>query len=303
MAEYLSKWLEIHVDQMLKANTRASYRTAIDKHIVPQLGQIRLKDLEPIDIKEWLLRASEMESGGRAIQAAFNVLRSALSYAVVELKILPESPCSHLAKPKHRRRDIVPFEVAEANAILKATAGSRWHAFFSLALGLGLRQGELFGLEWSAVDLRTKRIHVRKQLVEVKGSRALDTPKTVNGVRNLMLPDHCVRALIAQRGILMREGFAAGSLVFPNTIGAFQGRANFHHNVWKPLLASLGLKPRGVHHCRHTFATASLAAGDDAATVAKILGHANAAVTMAIYSHCLPSTETKAAATSDRLFG
>ena len=50
------------------------------------------------------------------------------------------------------------------------------------------------------------------------------------------------------------------------------------------------------HDLRHSYATLSLAAGEDLATVSSNLGHSNIATTANVYAHVLPRTKRNASA-------
>src|SRR5260370_12756259 len=56
-------------------------------------------------------------------------------------------------RPRARRAEVRPFTPDEARAFLVAVQGDRLQALYTVALALGLRQGEALGLRWPDVDL------------------------------------------------------------------------------------------------------------------------------------------------------
>jgi integrase len=66
------------------------------------------------------------------------------------------------AKPKIR-----PLGGEEAKKLLEAVTGDRLEALYSVALSLGLREGEILGLRWEDVDLDAARLRVERALQEL----------------------------------------------------------------------------------------------------------------------------------------
>ena len=79
-----------------------------------------------------------------------------------------------------------------------------------------------------------------------------------------------------------------GHRLSPNTV---------YHN-YKRLVASIGLPEARLHDLRHSYAVASLRAGDDIKTVQSNLGHHTAAFTLDVYGHV---TEEMKRASADRM--
>lgn len=257
------------------------------------------RDLRPHDVAEFF---KGLECGARIRQVAYDVLKMACDFGAV-MEYLPRNPCTGVRRPKVAKKKIRPFEPKEAERILKETEGTRWHAFILLSLTCGPRQAELFGLEWSSVDLKGKRVSISTQATDVSGKIHVRNPKTVAGVRSFDLPKVAAQALLDHKAILLRSGLAGGSLVFPAPEGGYMDRGRFRTRVWKPLLKRLGLEHRGPHHMRHTYATLALGAGVAPHVVAAVLGHKKPSTTLDLYAHAIPSQVSEAAETLQRLFG
>lgn len=303
MEEVIRSWLRMHVDRKTSANTQSTYHASAEKHVIPRVGKLKIAKFSPRQVEEFLIAMETDAVGPRAAQMAFQTLRAAMSYAVHPLGVIPRNPCSLISKPSHERKAIQPFELDQMKEILAVANGGRWHAMLTLAFGCGLRFGELAGLHWEQVDFEAKRITIDRQLRDVRGVREMAKPKTSSGVRDVALPVAAINALREHRALMMKEGLAGCAIVFPNTIGGFLCRANWSKEVWTPLLASLEIPQRGIHHARHTFATFCLSKGDPIADVAKALGHASGATTMRTYSHALKSNARATADTMDRMLG
>ena len=303
LQQHLTEWLEKIVIQKNKraANTIESYRRAIEKQICPTLGRILLKRLSPDDIESWVYSLITEKVGSRTIENAFKILRSGLKWALRIRRII-DDPIAEISKPSHVSDDICPFSLEESKKILAASDGTRAHAMVALGIKAGMRSGELFGLPWRNVDLKSATIWIDQQAVEINGTRTIEKPKTKCSIRSVNLTPDAVEALRAHKAILLREGNAGSELVFPAPGGGIESRANFRQRVWLKLLKKAGVKPRGFHHTRHTYATLSLAAGVDVAVVSKQLGHAKTSITYDIYHHVLPDHKMEGTQTMSKLF-
>lgn len=300
---YLVAWLR-DVVAARSASTHDLYKSTVDNHIVPHLGTILLAKLRALELQGWIAHLQRSNLGTRTVEVAYTTLRNALNHAADRLGMIPANPLKRIKKPSHAQEEIIPLTMKESLLLLELTTGSRYHAFYRLALSTGMRQGELLGLRWDHVDIKSSRVLIDQQATEIRGVvRAGQKLKTESSRRSITLTPATVEALQTHRAILMKEGNAGRDLVFPSREGDIGSRGNFRVRVWKPLLAEADIKYRGFHHVRHTYATIALGAGTPIAVVSQTLGHSKVSITHDIYSHVLESHTKAATATMARLFG
>lgn len=192
--------------------------------------------------------------------------------------------------PSVTRPEIVRLTAEEARQILTVADGTRLAARWSVALALGLRQGEALGLPWSAVDLDRGVLTVRQALQRQQGKGlVIVQPKTALGRRTLVLPEQLVTALKAHRDRQSAERKSAGDLwqdsglVFTTPIGTPIDPRNDHRN-WQLLLEDAGVRRARLHDARHTAATLLLIQGVPARVVMQILGHSQITLTLGTYT-------------------
>jgi integrase len=116
---------------------------------------------------------------------SIRVLRNALNKAI-KLRILPFNPIMALDKPKVTRKQVTPLEPEQCQGLFKACQSHRLGDLIGLAAMTGLRKGELFALDWNAVNLDEGVLVVRKTLQELRGLK-LKEPKTSAGKRSCRL--------------------------------------------------------------------------------------------------------------------
>ena len=111
-----------------------------------------------------------------------------------------------------------------------------------------------------------------------------------------MLKDHYRKQCEAR----LKAGSAwnNGNFVFCNEVGEHIARSTTYHH-FKTIIASIGLPERRFHDLRHSYAVASLLAGDDIKTLQENLGHHSAAFTLDTYAHVTDEMKKESAARMD----
>jgi integrase len=300
LAAFLTRWLDDVARLAVRARTLDNYRRSVEKHISPLIGGVKLDKLCTAQI-EWLY--AEMERNGvgcHTRRLCHAVLRQALKKAV-RWNLVSRNACDGAEPPCIKSKEIQPLTAVQAGALLAAARGDRQEALYVLAVTGGMRLGELFGLQWSDVDLESGAIHVRHALQELNGKLELTEPKTAKSRRKIELGRLAIDALLDHRKRQLAAGRLASGYVFTNTDGGPLRRSHFHRANYKPLLTKAGLPDIRFHDLRHTAATLLLMSGVHPKIVADRLGHSKIGITIDLYSHVLPSMQKEAASRIDSL--
>ena len=235
----------------------------------------------------------------RTCQYARAILRSALGQAL-RWGIVSRNVATLVEVPRVKRHEIQPLTPEQARTLLATMRGHRLDALFTVALALGLRQGEALGLQWDAVDLDARVLHVRASLQRVEKRWHLVEPKSARSRRTVALPEVLVSALRSHRVRQLEERLAAGArwresgFVFATGIGTPFEPSSLT-KAFKALLVKAGVPDIRFHDLRHTAATFLLAQGVDARTIMETLGHSQISLTLNTYAHVLPTLQRDAA--------
>jgi len=300
--EFLRLWLD---GLSLEPSTLRGYEQVVRVHLAPAIGRIRLHRLTAIDVDRML---REKAGAGLSPQSRANiraVLRSAMSFAV--RKGIVNRNVVMLSEPvKTRVYEAAYLTRDEAQAFLRAAKGDRFEALYSVAIPLGLRQGEILGLRWDDLDLDAKQMRVNSQLQFVKGTGFVFKEPKWHSRRTIALPEITIRALRAHKVRQAAERLRAGTawqdhrLVFATEIGTPVSATNLLKRSFKPTLAKAGIdRPVRFHDLRHSSATLLLTMGQPLTVVAAILGHSTTRVTER-YAAVVPELFQEAATAMDR---
>ena len=221
--------------------------------------------------------------------------------------LIPRNVAGVVKPPRPRTEEIRPLGREQVWALLDTARGDRLEALYVVAVTTGLRRGELQGLKWEDIDLEAGTLQVRRTLSEPKGGYIFEAPKSGKG-RNIRLTQRATAALREHRKRQLEERMELGGLwqdhglVFTSGIGTPMLGGNLNR-TFKAVLQRAGLPEIRFHDLRHSCATLLLCQGVNPKFVQELLGHADIALTLNVYSHVLPDMGDAAAGAMDTALG
>ena len=296
VGQWLRHWLDHVARHNLRPGTFEGYQAIVERELIPALGTVRLNRLGIAEVQELVNSLRHRPHWARYQRS---VLRSALSEA--ERQGLVSRNVARLVRvPSPPRKEVSPLSPEQARAFLQAVEGDRLAALYKLGMALGLRQGELLGLQWDAVDLDGGALVVKRSLRRHGGAYHLDEPKTERSRRALPLPSPLVDALRAHRDRQAFERIIATpwlgddwNLVFARPDG-YPLSGPVVTKQFQRHLERAGLPRVRFHDLRHGAATYLLHAGVPMRSVMDLLGHTQMSTTSDLYSHVLPDMQREA---------
>lgn len=318
VGEWLTRWLARHHGEgNISKVTHTRYEVAVRAHLVPSLGDIKLRDLRRdhvADLKtRWLTgegSTATRPQSAATVRKQLNVLRQALDGAVEAglIALNPAGPVKSPPLPTHdEKRALTETEI---RALLDVAAGGRLDVPIRFAIATGIRQGELLGMRWSDLDVERSVVHVRRSLSRA-GTAEFNEPKAKSR-RTLELSEATLQVLRRHRlaqnehRLLLGESWQDGGLMFPSTVGSPWQARNFYRAFKISVVARTSIDDVDTvtwHTLRHTAASHWLMAGVTSFEVARRLGHASTNITERVYAHLLPGGQQKSAHALDHLVG
>lgn len=257
--QWITLWLDTIASRRIRPSTAAGYRSCL-KRIVVQLGHHRLDRLQPEHLEAFYAELEKEGLASTTVLMHHRVLSRALKVALQRGRIA-RNVATLVDAPTPRRADIAPLTVDEARRLLKAALwldnGARW----SVALALGLRQGEALGLQWPDLNLDAGTVMIRRALQRQTGKGlVLVEPKSRAGRRTIMLPEPLRQLLVAHREwqdgqrAAAEEAWEEHGFVFAQPNGRpIDARHDWLN--WKALFAAAEVRDARLHDARHTAAT------------------------------------------------
>ena len=295
LASYLADWLDDQA-RTLAPQTLGPHRARVAHHVTPVIGSVRLARLRPADVQRVLRTMAAAGLAPGTIRLTHALLQRALADAV-RLELLPRNPAAATRPPARPPSRARPLTVPQAEQLLAAAATDPLGALYVLALGTGMRQGEVLALRWEDVDLDAGRVTVRASMGRRQGGAVRGETKT-RRARGTLLAGFVVTALRRHR----TQQQPLSLWVFPGRGGVPLGAQALGHR-WRAFVAAAGLPALRFHDLRHSTATLLVARGVHPSIVAALLGHASAAMTLDTYSHPAPELQTEAVRALDSLLG
>lgn len=306
VAQYLASWLDTIAPSLSSGTVRRS-RDDVRLHILPALGHVRLTQLTPQHVQA--LYAAKLTTGlsTTTVRHLHGTLHKALADAL-RLGLVARNVTEAVTPPRRRSVEMHPLTGEETRAFLEAVRRDRLSALYALAVLTGMRQGELLGLHWSAVDLDAGTLQVTANLQWDRDEAKFDVhaPKTRRSRRRIALSAELVTVLREHRRRQHEERLLVGpawhkdDLIFCTQTG----KPLFARNVTRSFHAHLrraGLPAIRFHDLRHTCATLLLRSGVNVKVVSEMLGHASTSLTLDVYAHVTPDMQQAAAAVMGKL--
>jgi integrase len=294
VGEYLQRWLENTAQSKVRPTTYARYEQLVRLHVKPILGGVQLAKLRAVHVENFYAEMGRKGATAWTRKMVGVLLTAALRHAV-RLQLIPFNPAADVVKARPDEREMAYLTGPQAKLFLAAARPCRLYALFALAVGSGMRQGELLGLQWPDIDFDRGTVAVQRSLAQVGGRFILKEPKSKRSRRTIQLPKFALDALREHRAAMLREG-NIGAHVFCTRTGQPIGKSNLIRQVFRPVLgrANAGAAKRAdesgtgpavlpdirFHDLRHTHATGLLAAGHSIKAVSQRLGHATVELTL-----------------------
>ena len=274
----------------VKPKTFDSYSSLIRLHINPTLGRLRLVELRPYHLQDLYRQKIESGLSNRTVQYIHAVIHRGLEQSF-KWGIISKNVADLVEAPRPERKELTIFTVEQCRIFLEGIKDDRLYPFYALAIGCGLRLGELLPLEWQDYNFENSTVSVRRTLQRVRGKTIIGEPKSEKSRRVVAIPSFVLEVLKDRKS----EG-----LVFSTRNGtAFSPRNIQRH--FANTLVKLGLPKIRFHDLRHTFATIMLSQNVHPKTVQEALGHSSIVLTLDTYSHIIPSMQKEASEKMDAL--
>ena len=293
--EYAVEWYRICKEPHVSDSSRASYRSALNKYVLPAFGNRHLRAIRANDIQAWINQFAGKSD--TSITLAATIMRGIFKSACAD-RLIETDPTLYIVLPKPGEQKKRRALTAEEEEKLMGTFASHPDGLYAAILFyLGVRPGEARGLQWGDLDFDGKTVHIQRDTDYASKKTALvGALKTAAANRFIPLPT-ALESLLAPRRASPEEYVLHGADPFCPISKASAERA------WLRIMQAAGLthdreqrwRTADIrasvvanftpHYLRHNYITKCWEAGLDPLITTRIVGHEDYKTTANIYTH------------------
>ncbi|MGA2630682.1 MAG: tyrosine-type recombinase/integrase [Terriglobia bacterium] len=255
-------------------STRVSYKSLLKRWVQPKWGDLPLNEIRTLEVEHWLKSMTLAPKTRANIRNLMHVIFECAR----RWELVKASNPIELVRQSGRRQKFPRRLTIEELRRLLAQLDQPSSTMVILAACLGLRVGEILGLQWGDVDLLNGTLDVRRSVYQYHVGPA----KTPYSEAALPLAPELVSALgnwLAQAKYRSEADF-----VFPSTRGGPRDADKLREKVLQPAADRAGIGKIGWHSLRHSFATALDVAGARMKVAQELMRHSSITTTMDIYT-------------------
>ncbi len=263
---YALAWCNTYTGRTSKGlsdRTRASYKDAVERVLIPHFGTARLDRITPSDIRKFIAHLVEQRYAPATARRYFAPLRAMLQCAVEE-DLIARNPADgvRVIVPGERQRKPKRLSVEQTRALLAQMPAEHADLAYLLA-ATGLRISEALALTWADFQGGAEGHPVL----------VITRSKTEAGERRVPLSPNTVRLLLKRRGDESDD-----APIFPSSAGTAIDPHNYRREVFRPAAQRAGVPWATPHVLRHGVASLMAEQGYSPAQIAGHLGHADGGV-------------------------
>jgi|SRR6516162_1972546 integrase len=305
--QYFADWLRDWAP--MKAGPKCVERYGqLGKHLIAAIGGKPLQQVRGGDLARAYREAAAKGLADRTVKHLHVLARRVFGHALRQGDI-KRDPSREIDAPKVIPKEAAVLRAEEIPVMLAGLRGSL-RTIALVALGTGMRRGELCALRWEDVNLEAGKLEVKQSIEQTrKGGLRVKAPKTKHGRRTITLAPSVVACLQAHRTHQLEQRMKLGlgkALADALVFATFDGNARTPDGLTRAFakaMAKIKLPHVGLHSLRHTHASMLIKAGEDILTISRRLGHSSATITLGVYGHLFSSRDGTAAAVEAVLGG
>lgn len=278
---YAKVWYDTY-KAVRSINTRAMYLNVIDKHLVPDVGGMYLRELTDMRLIQGVINRNKLKP------------ETCKKIKITVVQIFDQAQRDGLIETHSMRKlSLPPSTKKEKRALTesekKLVTGYKWsdkqRAFLYLAYFTGARREEILALTRADINLDKGTVSYDKTVVYDRGVPTLVRgTKAQASTRTVPLPDTAAEYLKQYV-----SDMAPDALMFTQRGGGYMSLSSytkFWNGIRKVFTdADASSADLTAHIFRHTYATMLYYSGISVKKAAQLLGHANTNMIMKVYAH------------------
>jgi integrase len=161
----LQNWLPYH---MLEPEVRAEYARQIRKHLLPFFGPMKMRDIMPEHVRQWVTWMQTRKAGARTIQYCKTSILNAIFTTAMDDEVVSIHPSRGVKTPVVPSKPLQIITAEEFGVLYDALPTGDFRLLVETGIESGLRWGELTELRVRDLDPVTRILTVTRAVVELR---------------------------------------------------------------------------------------------------------------------------------------
>lgn len=291
--------------------TNSQRMVLINKHI----GHVKVRDITAKILDKFYsyLRNEHLSAKGTpysptTIQNYYSLINNMLEVAV-KWDYLSVNPNIKIEKPKRARSNASCYSKEDMVKLLQCLMQEplKYQAIIITALDLACRRGELTGLTWNDIDLKTGKVTINKATQYIDKKIFEKETKSVNSDRINFLNPSTIEILKKYKKEQQEKQMKLGSQwIQTNRVFTTEFGGDIHPDtptkIFQKIIKKYNLKHLTFHGLRHSGISHMIECGVPISVISRKVGHSSVQVTDTYYSHFFESEFKQAANSMNDIF-
>lgn len=284
------EWMKTFKAGKVKHSTLDNYESDFRLHVVPYIGNVKLKDLTTLMVQRVYILLEKEGLSPKSIRNVHGMLDKAMKMDLIRKNVSKNCELPHI-----QQHEMHPLTKEEMGMFMNLAKDDEHYLMMRFDFFTGLRESELIGLTWDCVDFEKHTLRVYRQFVRIASGpdkgKMMYTPLKNGKERTITLTTTAMAVLQEAKRKQSEQRLRAGSswhneynMIFTRANGMFV-RFKTLYVHFKDIVKDMGRPEVRFHDVRHTYATLSLQSHVDPKTLSEALGHATVAFTLDVYGH------------------
>lgn len=300
-------------------NTRLYYQEKLEKHIYPAFGSVKLPELSSAMISAFILEKQDSCISFSYLIGIYNTFKQLLKMAYMD-DLISANPMDKVQRPRQIKTElqnsgIKAFTENELVYIIDCLKKEplKWETYIRLMIETGCRRGELCGLKWDCINFSDFSVVIKNNLCYTAEKGVYNDTTKTGKERTVYISAEVVQLLQRFRDRQKEEirkrtkrlekehkplelsRIALSEYVFTEKGYNTPMHPQAPNRYFKKFSEKYNIKDFHPHKLRHSFASVAITNGADIASVSEILGHADKATTLRMYTHADAEAQKRAA--------
>ena len=301
-SDFLKIFFEEYVVNNCSPRTQQTYSDYIKLHIVPYLGDYKLKDIDTNLIYNFIIDLSKKYSKNHCDNIR-SFLSSSLKFAIFPKQFIFSNPMQDLIFKNIRyvdaREKVVLTKENMDNIFEYLEKYPHYLLPIQIMYYTGMRISEVCGLTWDNIDFDNKMIYVRKQYHVVNGKYQLAPLKTKSSIRDISMGDALCEILLDKKADYDLSGATHNHVCTGKDINVVLNKERMHDAT---VMIRKNVCNFHCHAVRHLHATMLIEAGASIKDVSYRLGHSSTDITYNIYVELSKKQKDKTVKILNKIF-